>query len=207
MLKIAIHAYVYCIIHNNLDLKLCALYEAKIIPYYSYQKLLEHLCRDRHNEDCLSRTCSTCINKNPNYKDFDNSKVIKYKMWIAERQETQDRKTKKPRIVTKYLKKIFDIHPRQLIKQLQEVKLSSVWLYMYLILQRKSLRLYLQISFEITCTCISSCWKEILFFNNFINIYIYKTQRWLTDIVIYQRTAQTTGRIGLKLGMQVDVMT
>lgn len=33
------------------------------------------------------------------------------------------------------------------------------------------------------------------------------TQRCLTHIVTYQRTAHIIGRIGLKFGLQVDVMT
>nr|CAH7719872.1 unnamed protein product [Callosobruchus chinensis] len=108
-----------CIVHSNIDMKLSALHTANILTYNNHQKLLEDLCCDRYNVDCLARTCHTCLNKNPKYKEFDNRNVIKYKMWVSERQHIQDFKTKKPRLVTKYLKKIFEVHPKQVIKHLQ----------------------------------------------------------------------------------------
>ncbi|KAF9798760.1 hypothetical protein SFRURICE_021557, partial [Spodoptera frugiperda] len=83
-------------------------------------KLLEDICCDRYNVNCLARLCHICLDKNPKYKEFDNKNAIKYKMWISERQQIQDFKTKKPRLVTKCLKKTFEIHPRQLIIHLQK---------------------------------------------------------------------------------------
>ncbi|KAJ8719460.1 hypothetical protein PYW08_011635 [Mythimna loreyi] len=109
-----------CIVHSNIDMKLSTLHTANILGYNNHQKLLEELCCDRYNVNCLARSCHTCLNKNPKYKEFDNRNVIKYKMWISERQQIQDFKTKKPRLVTKCLKKTFEVHPRQLITQLQK---------------------------------------------------------------------------------------
>ena len=109
-----------CIVHSNIDMKLSALHTANILTYNNHQKLLEDLCCDRYNVDCLARSCHTCLNKNPKYKEFNDRKVIKYKMWVCERQQIHDFKTKKPRLVTKYLIKTFEVHPRQLITHLQE---------------------------------------------------------------------------------------
>lgn len=109
-----------CIVHSNIDMKLSALHTANILTYNNHQKLLEDLCCDRYNVDCLARSCHACRNKNPKYKEFDHRKVIKYKMWVCEKQQIQDFKTKKPRLVTKYLIKTFEVHPRQFITHLQE---------------------------------------------------------------------------------------
>lgn len=109
-----------CIVHSNIDMKLSALHTAHILTYNNHQKLLEELCCDRYNLNCLARSCRSCLHKNPTYKEFDNRNVIKYKMWISERQQIQDLKTKKPRLVTKCLKKTFEVHPTQLITQLQK---------------------------------------------------------------------------------------
>lgn len=99
-------------------MKLTALYEAEILLYNNHQKLLEDLCCDRYSVECLSKSCMFYTNRTPSYKEFDDRKVMKYRMWICERQEIQDLKTKKPRRVTKYLKKSFDVHLLQLIIQL-----------------------------------------------------------------------------------------
>nr|CAI5856878.1 unnamed protein product [Callosobruchus analis] len=99
-----------CIIHSTFDMKLHALHEGKVIPYNNYQKLLADLCCDRYNVDCLARSCLLCSTKVPQDKEFDDSKVIKFKMWVAERQEIQDLRTKRPR----------KVHPRQLTIQLHE---------------------------------------------------------------------------------------
>ncbi|CAH2000779.1 unnamed protein product [Acanthoscelides obtectus] len=100
-----------CVTHSNLDMKLRALYDAKIIAYNNYQKLLEQLCCDRYNENCLSRRCLLCKNRLPKYKEFNDKRIIKYKMWVQERQEIIDLKTKKPKIVIKHLKMVYNGHP------------------------------------------------------------------------------------------------
>ncbi|XP_049871225.1 uncharacterized protein LOC126373477 [Pectinophora gossypiella] len=109
-----------CVVHTNVDMKLSALHTANILTYNNHQKLLEEICCDRYDVDCLARSCHTCRDKNPKYKEFDDGTVVKYKMWVCERQQIQDFTTKKPRIVTKYLIKTFALHPRQLITCLQE---------------------------------------------------------------------------------------
>lgn len=109
-----------CITHANIDLKLTALNNGKILNYNSYQKLLQDLCCDRYIEQCVSRECQVCLNKTVSYKEFNDSKPIIYKKWIAEKSEFIDPKSKKTRRVTKYTKKCFEVNPRQLITELHE---------------------------------------------------------------------------------------
>nr|CAI5851326.1 unnamed protein product [Callosobruchus analis] len=94
-----------CIKHSNIDLKLSALHSRKILPYNSHIKLLENTCCNRYDEQCLSRICQRCINKNPHYREFDDSKPIQFKKWVAEKQVYKDPKSKQTRTVTKYIKK------------------------------------------------------------------------------------------------------
>lgn len=109
-----------CINHANINLKLSALFNGKILNYNSHQKLLLELCCDRYNEQCLSRKCQMCVNKSPSYKEFDNRRHITFQKWTAEKQNFTDPKFKKTRCVTKYLKKSFNVKPRDLIIELHE---------------------------------------------------------------------------------------
>lgn len=109
-----------CITHANIDLKLTALHNGKILNYNSYQKLLQELCCDRYNEQCISRECQKCLNKTPSYKEFNDKKSIIYKKWIAEKAEFIDPKSKNTRRVTKHIKKSLDVNPRYLITELHE---------------------------------------------------------------------------------------
>nr|CAI5837126.1 unnamed protein product [Callosobruchus analis] len=117
-----------CIKHSNIDLKLSALHSRKILPYNSHIKLLENTCCNRYDEQCLSRICQRCINKNPHYREFDDSKPIQFKKWVAEKQVYKDPKSKQTRTVTKYIKKTFNIRPRELIENLQE-ELNAYYLH------------------------------------------------------------------------------
>ncbi|XP_060806067.1 uncharacterized protein LOC132902972 [Amyelois transitella] len=107
-----------CVTHANIDLKLSGLHAAKILSYNSYQKLLENLCCDRYNVECLSRKCLVCNNRTPAYNEFDDNKPIQYKKWVSEKQEYLDPKSKKPKLVTKHLKKTLTLRPRELIHEL-----------------------------------------------------------------------------------------
>lgn len=109
-----------CIKHANIDLKLSALHRRRILTYNSHTALLEKTCCNRYDELCLSRTCQRCIDKNPDYREFDDSKPIEFKKWISEKQTYNDPKTKNARTVTKYLKKTFTVRPRELIEELHE---------------------------------------------------------------------------------------
>ncbi|KAF9422065.1 hypothetical protein HW555_002086 [Spodoptera exigua] len=94
--------------HANIDLKL-------------HTALLEKTCCNRYDELCLSRTCQRCIDKNPNYSEFDDSKPIEFKKWISEKQTYKDPKTKNVRAVTKYLKKTFTRWARNSIQKQNDV--------------------------------------------------------------------------------------
>lgn len=107
-----------CIKHANIDLKLSALHNRKILPYSGHDKLLEDTCCNRYNEQCLSRNCQRCVDKNPHYKEFDDSQIIEYKKWMATKQVYKDPKSNQPRSVTKYLKTSFVVRSRELIEEL-----------------------------------------------------------------------------------------
>lgn len=109
-----------CIKHANIDLKLTALHCRKILPYNNYNKLLENTCCNRYDEQCLSRECLRCVNKNPDYQEFDDTKPISFKKWIAEKQDYKDPKLNKVRSITKYVKKSLTVRPRELIQELHE---------------------------------------------------------------------------------------
>lgn len=109
-----------CIKHANIDLKLTALHCRKILRYDNHNILLENTCCDRYDEQCLSRECQHCVNKNPDYKEFDNTKLISFKKWIAEKQDYKDPKLNKVRSITKYVKRSLAVHPRELIQELHE---------------------------------------------------------------------------------------
>lgn len=109
-----------CIMHANIDLKFSALCNARILNYNNYHKLLQELCCDRYNEQCLTRECQNCVSKNPFYKEFDNRRQIIYKKWSFEKQQFIDKKTNKTRHVTKYVKTARNVNPRNLIIELHE---------------------------------------------------------------------------------------
>ncbi|CAG9577518.1 unnamed protein product [Danaus chrysippus] len=109
-----------CIRHANIDMKLSALYCRKILRYDNHNKLLEKTCCNRYDEQCLSRECQHCFNKNPDYQEFDDSKPIVYKKWIAEKQDYKDPKLNKVRSITKYVKKKITVSPRELIQELHD---------------------------------------------------------------------------------------
>lgn len=106
-----------CATHANIDLILSALFQAKIISLLNHQNLLQEICCNRYNEQCLSRDCPICKNKGPSYKEFDNTIQIVYRKWEPVSTTIADPKTHKERKVTKYMKSSIEIHPRDLILQ------------------------------------------------------------------------------------------
>lgn len=109
-----------CIAHANIDLKLSALHNRRILNYNGHQKLLEELCCDRYNVRCLSRECHKCFNHSPSYKEFNDEIPITYMKWVAEKHDYTDPKTTKIRRVMKYIKKPCIVSPRNLITQLHD---------------------------------------------------------------------------------------
>ncbi|CAB3231960.1 unnamed protein product [Arctia plantaginis] len=48
--------------------------------------ILESLCCDIHNEECLNRTCEVCRNRVVNYEEFNNEEQINYYQWCAQKE-------------------------------------------------------------------------------------------------------------------------
>lgn len=108
-----------CATHANMDLILAALFQAKIISVSNHQSLLNQICCNRYNEQCLARECQNCKNKELQYKEFDNSAMISYKRWESVSENVTDPKTNKTQKVTKCLKKTVPIYPHDLIIHLE----------------------------------------------------------------------------------------
>ncbi|CAH0402137.1 unnamed protein product [Chilo suppressalis] len=108
-----------CVTHSNFDFILESLYNAKIISTSNYVDFLNQTCCYRFNEQCLSRKCKMCLNKSLHYKEFDDSIPLTYSKWESVRQDIIDPKTKKTRTVTKCVKSILQIKPRDLIMDLE----------------------------------------------------------------------------------------
>lgn len=109
-----------CVTHANVDLILTALFQAKVTSISNHQNLLHIICCNRYNEQCLSRECVTCKNKGLEYKEFDNSNQIVCRKWVSNATNITDPKTHKIRKVTKYVKEVIQIYPRDLIMQLED---------------------------------------------------------------------------------------
>lgn len=108
-----------CITHENVDLKISALQNSKILGFNSFQKLLQILCCDRYSENCLARTCDTCAANTLHYDEYDDKRDITFKQWVHARELIQDQTTKKERYVTKYKKQVKEVKPKDLILQLE----------------------------------------------------------------------------------------
>lgn len=108
-----------CITHENVDLKILALNNSKIIGFNSFQKLLQILCCDRYSENCLARTCDACAANTLHYDEYDDNRDITFKQWVHRRELIQDQTTKKERYVTKYKKQVEEVKSADLIHQLE----------------------------------------------------------------------------------------
>ncbi|KAK0169363.1 hypothetical protein PV328_012143 [Microctonus aethiopoides] len=69
---------------------------------------------------CLHPFWVRCVNKNPDYIEFDDSKAILFKKWTIEKKDYKDPKLNKVRFITKYVKKSLTVRPRELIQKLHE---------------------------------------------------------------------------------------
>lgn len=109
-----------CIMHSNFNYLLEVLNRANIISIGSHQKVLEYLCCDRYNEECLSRNCRECKLKTIKYEEFNNSTNLNLKQWVSTSEEIIDSKNKASRKVKKYAKSIFSLTPRKIILMLED---------------------------------------------------------------------------------------
>lgn len=101
-----------------MDLTLVSLKQVRIIDFSNYQGMLNFLCCDRYNEQCLSRKCVNCKTRYVHYNEFDNSVLIKHPSCITE--NILDTKIKKIRKVRKYTKKVSYCAPKDIVMKLEE---------------------------------------------------------------------------------------
>lgn len=109
-----------CITHANMDLTLTSLKQVNIIDFSNYQGMLNFLCCDRFNEECLMRVCINCKKRSIYYYEFDNTVLIKYYSWQCITENIIDTKTKKSRRVRKYAKIGTDCNPKDIVMKLED---------------------------------------------------------------------------------------
>lgn len=74
-----------CEKHENFQLITLSLKKHNIIAESSTNEILEALCCDATNVNCLQRKCEKCRERQLNYSDFDNSDKIDYTTWTKEK--------------------------------------------------------------------------------------------------------------------------
>ncbi|XP_041969230.1 uncharacterized protein LOC121726069 [Aricia agestis] len=109
-----------CKDHENMDLVVLALRQNNLIVEKSVNEVLQTLCCDPRNINCLAKNCDSCKHKVINYKEFDNSKEAYYWIWnkvkktyIKDQKEKttlQTIKEKKPQGEKKKVKKELVAH-------------------------------------------------------------------------------------------------
>lgn len=111
-----------CKLHSNVNLLIKALKTAEIITETTGTDAIKSLCCDIKQE-CLERTCKTCVSKVLNYHEFQNNKKIKFFQWIAEKRPyTIKNGVEKIKIVT--IKKRFYDYPRDVIQKLESMLIT-----------------------------------------------------------------------------------
>lgn len=128
-----------CKLHANVDLLIKALQKSKITSEGSSTDVLNSLCCDPYNGNCLARSCDNCKEKTLIYKEFDNSEEIYYFEWVIEKQNyrgkngeqrlktvtTKKKNRDKPRNIINILNnimKLFFKHVRNIVMQYSAIK-------------------------------------------------------------------------------------
>lgn len=109
-----------CKLHANVELLAKSLKNAHIITEGSATEILNSVCCDDRNQQCLERSCNDCKNKILVYKEFDDSVNIKYQEWITEKQayKLKDGTEKYKNVTTKKNK---EDRPRNIMKKLDDI--------------------------------------------------------------------------------------
>lgn len=107
-----------CKIHINFDLLIKCLNLNKILKESNGTGILESLCCDVYDENCLNRICEKCRWKKNNYAEFQNDKKIKYYEWRNCSEKYYVKDEEKTKMVTKK-ETLYDF-PRNIILQLEK---------------------------------------------------------------------------------------
>ncbi|KAL0879214.1 hypothetical protein ABMA27_002997 [Loxostege sticticalis] len=127
-----------CKIHVNFDLLVKSLNKKRITKEANGTAILESLCCDIHNEECLNRTCAVCRNRVINYEEFNNEEQINYYQWCAKKETYNVKGQDKTKIVT--VKTRLQDYPRNVIKKLEDSLKSYFKHCTNIIVQYKSIK-------------------------------------------------------------------
>lgn len=106
-----------CRVHINIDFLIKCLNINKIIKESNGTGILESLCCNINNENCLNRTCEKCMFRNIDYAEFQNDKKIKYYEWRNSSEKYFVKDKEKTKVVTKK-ETLYDF-PRNIILRLE----------------------------------------------------------------------------------------
>ncbi|CAH0403518.1 unnamed protein product [Chilo suppressalis] len=106
-----------CKIHVNFDLLVKSLNKIRIIKETNGTAVLESLCCDINNEECLNRTCEICRNNVIKYEEFSNEEKINFYQWCAKKENYNVKGEEKTKI-TNVKTKLQD-YPKNIIKNLE----------------------------------------------------------------------------------------
>ncbi|XP_045775471.1 uncharacterized protein LOC123874272 [Maniola jurtina] len=106
-----------CIVHVNMDLLIKSLNTNKIIKETNGSAVLQSLCCDIHQENCLNRTCKTCSQRVIQYGEFSNDKCMNYYQWVTNKVKYELNGSEKYSKKTTKMK--FEDTPHNLIEKLE----------------------------------------------------------------------------------------
>uniref|UniRef100_A0A2A4ISZ8 Uncharacterized protein n=1 Tax=Heliothis virescens TaxID=7102 RepID=A0A2A4ISZ8_HELVI len=75
-----------CVLHDNYDMMLNRLKSLKIIQ--NGDTVIEGMVCNPNSFQCMSRKCSQCLHKTPNFMTFENESIF-YNQWVTENEERE----------------------------------------------------------------------------------------------------------------------
>ncbi|XP_071052091.1 putative autophagy-related protein 11 [Onthophagus taurus] len=109
-----------CVLHENMNLLIQALWRVNILKESSTQNVLCTMCCDIRKETCLNRICQSCnTNKllfNVHPEKWNMS--YPYQQWTTKKEERVSEKTKKTILVQRTLKQKMHAKPHEIITKL-----------------------------------------------------------------------------------------
>ncbi|CAH2098094.1 unnamed protein product [Euphydryas editha] len=106
-----------CKVHVNIDLLVKCLNINKILKETNGTAILEHMCCNVYDENCLNRICHKCKFKYLDYAEFRNDKKVKYYQWCSCYEKYYVKDDEKTKLVTK--KETFYDFPKNIILKLE----------------------------------------------------------------------------------------
>lgn len=108
-----------CKDHENMELVVLALRKNDLIVEKSVNEILQSLCCDSRNFNCLAKKCENCKNKVITYKEFDNTKEAHY--WIWNKVKKTYIKHGKEKATLQTIKEKVAAHPKDIIEHFENL--------------------------------------------------------------------------------------